>query len=197
MHTILYMFSTTHVSALGRRRHWEGESGFTLPEVLLAALIITVAFVTLLAVIPYSSAAVQSGSQTSTATFLADRKLEEAKLIPWTSSPDNDCLGISAAPNAAPTVPAGKTCTLNGVTINAGGALPWAADESAAQITNFNGYSRVVRVTDCGAGVGCTGIIDPGMRQVTVFVTFNPGVSVNSAGASPRTVTVSMVVAQR
>jgi len=186
----------THVSSLGRRR-FQGESGFTLPEVLLAAMIITIAFVTLLAVIPYSSASVQSGNQTSIATFLADRKLEEAKLVPWTASPDNDCLGVSAAVNAPPTVPAGKTCTLNGVTINAGAALPWAADENAAAIANFNGYSRVVRVTDCGVGVGCTGIVDAGMRQVTVFVTFNPGVAVNSAGASARTVTVSMLVAQR
>jgi prepilin-type N-terminal cleavage/methylation domain-containing protein len=188
----------TQVSSLGRRRS-RTESGFTLPEVLLAALIITIAFVTLLAVIPYSSAAVQSGSQTSTATFLADRKLEEAKLVPWTSSPDNDCLGISPGtpPNAAPRVSAGKTCTLNGVVINAGEALPWAADENAAQITNFNGYSRNVRVTDCGVGLGCAGIVDAGMRLVTVSVTFTPGVSVNSAGASARTVSVSMLVSQR
>ena len=185
----------THVSSLAPRR-LQGESGFTLPEVLLAALIITIAFVTLLAVIPYSSASVQSGNQTSTATFLADRKLEEAKLVPWTSTPDNDCLGISNG-NAAPTIPPGKTCVLNGVNLNPGQPLPWAADENATAIPNFNGYSRIVRVTDCGVGVGCTGIIDPAMRLVTVSVTFNPGVSVNSAGASPRTVTVGMLVAQR
>ena len=35
------------------------------------------------------------------------------------------------------------------------------------------------------------------MRLVTVSVTFTPGVSVNSAGASARTVTVSMIVSQR
>jgi prepilin-type N-terminal cleavage/methylation domain-containing protein len=182
--------------SLRRRRRRSAEAGFTLPEVLLAAMIITIAFVTLLSVIPYSSASVQSGNQTSTATFLADRKLEEAKLIPWTETPDNDCLGISNG-NNPPTVPPGKTCILNGVNVNPGQPLPWAADENTTQITNFNGYSRTVRVTDCGIGVGCTGIIDPAMRQVTVFVTFNPGVSVNSAGASPRTVTVSMLIAQR
>ena len=85
----------TRVPSLLGRRSFRGDSGFTLPEVLLAAMIITVAFVTLLAVIPYSSAAVQSGSQISTATFLADQKLEEAKLVPWTATPDNDCLGVS------------------------------------------------------------------------------------------------------
>jgi prepilin-type N-terminal cleavage/methylation domain-containing protein len=185
----------TRVSPLGRRRA-QGESGFTLPEVLLAALIITIAFVTLLAVIPYSSASVQSGNQTSTATFLAERKLEEAKLIPWTSTPDNDCLGTSNG-NNAPTAANGKSCTLNGATVNAGQPLPWAADENATQIANFNGYSRTVRVTDCGVGVGCTGIVDPDMRLVTVSVTFSPGVSVNSTAASARTVSVSMLIAKR
>ena len=190
------MFPKPHVSALGGRG-WRGEAGFTLPEVLLAAVIITIAFVTLLAVIPYSSASVQSGNQTSTATFLADRKLEEAKLSPWTSSPDNDCLGISLAVNSPPTVPAGKSCTLNGVVIPAGAALTWAGDEGASSITNFNGYSRVVRVTDCSVGVGCSGIVDAGLRQVTVSVTFTPGVAVNSAGAAARSVSVSMLVTQR
>src|SRR2546427_104582 len=72
------------------------EAGFTLAEVLLAAVIITIAFVALLSVIPYSTSAVQGGNQTSTATFLANQKMEEAKNIPWTSTPDNDCLGVSA-----------------------------------------------------------------------------------------------------
>src|SRR5437899_10459532 len=99
------------------------EAGFTLAEVLLAAVIITIAFVTLLSVIPYSTSAVQGGNQTSTATFLANQKMEEAKNIPWTSTPDNDCLGVSANATSAPTVPAGKSCTLGAVNVAAGGAL--------------------------------------------------------------------------
>src|SRR2546421_5869819 len=126
------MFPMTHAS-LRRTRRWSAEAGFTLPEVLLAAMIISIAFVTLLAVIPYSSAAVQGGNQTSTATFLADRKLEEAKLIPWTSTPENDCLGWSNGDNP-PTVPPGKTCILNGANVNPGQPLPWATNENATQI---------------------------------------------------------------
>jgi len=187
------MLAKTHVFPGKRARR--ADAGFTLPEVLLAALIITIAFVTLLSVIPYSSASVQSGNQMSTATFLADQKLEEAKHIPWTATPDNDCLGTG--PNAAPTVPAGKTCTLDAVVINAGGALPWAADQNATAIANFNGYSRNVRIVDCGAGAGCGGIIDAALRQVTVSVTYTPGVSTSSTAASPKTVTVSMLIAQR
>ena len=188
------MFPKAHV--FPKRRSLRGEAGFTLPEVLLAAMIILIAFVTLLSVIPYSSAAVQSGNQTSTATFLADQKMEEAKLAFWTASPDNDCLGLSNG-NNAPSVPPGKECDINGVKVNPGQPLPWAADQNATQIVNFNGYSRTVRVTDCGIGGGCTGITDSAMRLVTVSVTFTPGVSVNSTGASARTVTVSMIMTQR
>jgi len=194
LHKISHMYPKAHVFPTKTRLRTE--AGFTLPEVLLAAMIILIAFVTLLSVIPYSSAAVQSGNQTSTATFLADQKMEEAKLASWTAAPDNDCLGLSNG-NNAPTVPPGKECDINGVKVNPGQPLPWATDQDATQIVNFNGYSRTVRVTDCGIGGGCTGITDSAMRLVTVSVTFTPGVSVNSTGASARTVTVSMIMTQR
>ena len=168
-------------------------AGFTLVEVLLAAMIITIAFVTLLSVIPYSTAAVQSGNQTSTATFLANQKLEEAKNIPWTSTPDNDCLGVGAG--AAPTVPAGKSCTLGAVNVAAGGALTWFADQNSTAIAGFNGYSRTVRITDCGV-TPCAGITDSAMRLVAVAVTFQP-LSSTSTAAAAKTVTVSMIIAQR
>ena len=179
------------MSPKGRVRR--SEAGFTLAEVLLAAVIITIAFVALLSVIPYSTSAVQGGNQTSTATFLANQKLEEAKNIPWTSTPDNDCLGVGAG--AAPTVPAGKSCTLGAVNVASGGALTWFADQSSTAITGFNGYSRTTRITDCGV-TACAGITDSGMRVVTVAVTFQPLTSTTTAAAA-KTVTVSMILAQR
>jgi prepilin-type N-terminal cleavage/methylation domain-containing protein len=195
LHTISHMLAKRYVFAKKPARR--AEAGFTLPEVLLAAFIISVAFVTLLSVIPYSTASVQSGSQTSTATFLADQKLEEAKHVPWTSTPDNDCLGYSNG-NNAPTVSPGKTCTLGGVVANPGQPLPWAVDQNATAIPNFSGYARTVRITDCTAVGSCfTGIGDSGMRLVVVSVTYTPGVSVNSTAASAKTVRVSMLVAQR
>src|SRR5256885_2733106 len=175
------MFSGRRV----RRRRVRSKTpaaGFTLVEVMLAAMIITIAFVTLLSVIPYSTAAVQSGNQTSTATFLANQKLEEAKNIPWTSTPDNDCLGVSANATSAPTVPGGKSCTLGAVNVAAGGALTWFADQNSTAITGFNGYSRTTRITDCGV-TACAGITDSGMRVVTVAVTFQPLPSTTTASA--------------
>ena len=193
LHTISHMFSRRRVRRL-RVSSKAPAAGFTLVEVMLAAMIITIAFVTLLSVIPYSTAAVQSGNQTSTATFLANQKLEEAKSIPWTSTPNNDCLGVSAGA-AAPTVPAGKSCTLGAVNVAAGGALTWFADQNSAAITGFNGYSRTVRITDC-AVTACGVISDSAMRQVAVAVTFQPLTSTSTAAAA-KTVTVSMYIAQR
>jgi Tfp pilus assembly protein PilE len=195
------MFQKLDVSPRWRR----SEAGFTLAEVLVCAVVITTAFVALLTVIPYSAASTQSGNQMSTATFLANQKLEEAKSIPWTLSVTgaiNDCLGLSNAPTVAPTVPGGFLCSLGGTTYAGGAALPWFADEGSTQITSpdgnkhFNGYSRKTRITNCGLAPGCGGITDPGMRLVSVSVTYLP-MSTSSTAASNRTVTVSMIIAQR
>jgi prepilin-type N-terminal cleavage/methylation domain-containing protein len=195
LHNISHMLAKAHVSV--RIRRPRKDAGFTLPEVLLAALIITIAFVTLLSVIPYSSAAVQSGNQMSTATFLANQKLEEAKNVPWGTAPANDCLGLSANATSAPTVSAGQTCTLGGTVVAAGGALQWAADQNSTAITNFNGYSRNVRIVDCSAVGSCFPLIgDPGMRRVIVSVTFQP-MTTSSTAAATKTVTLSMIIAQR
>jgi Tfp pilus assembly major pilin PilA len=192
------MFHMPYVSS-----RWRGsEAGFTLAEVLVCAVVITIAFVGLLTVIPYSAASTQSGNQLSTATFLANQALEGAKSIPWTSAPVNDCLGVSANANAAPTVPAGGSCTLGATNVAAGGALPWFADESSTAITSpdgvkhFNGYSRNIRITDCGAGAGCNGTVDSAIRLVTTSVTFQP-MTTGPTAASTKTVTVSMYISQR
>lgn len=198
LHKISAMAAKRHSSS---RRHGP-EAGFTLAEVLVCAVVITIGFVGLLTVIPYSTASTQSGNQLSTATFLADQGLELAKGIPWTAAPANDCLGVSANAGAAPSVPAGASCALGATNVAAGGALPWFADEGSAAITSpdgahhFNGYSRNIRITDCGVAPGCNGIVDPGMRRATVSVTFQP-MTTGSVAAAAKTVTASMIIAQR
>ena len=69
------------------------ERGFTLAEVLVAAFLVAVGLAGLLASVPLGSFAVQEGKQVSTATFLANQKLEEVRHMPWKSLPANDCLG--------------------------------------------------------------------------------------------------------
>lgn len=175
------------------------QRGFTLAEVLIAAVIITIVFVALANIVPISTYGVQEGNQVSTASFLADQKLEQITTLPWTASPANDCLGISASSTVAPTVPVGAACTMGATTVAAGGTAPGLADESSTAITGFAGYSRNVRVTDCGAGTGCftPAIIHSAMRLVTVTVTYTPLSASAGAAAGSRSVQIQMVVRQR
>lgn len=171
----------------------KNEQGFTLVEVLLAAFVMTLGLVGLLSVVPVGTSATTDGYRLSTATFLANQKLEEVRNMPWRSVPANDCLGFSASATAAPTVPAGGACTLGGTTINAGGALPWFANE--ASITGFQGYQRNVRITNCGAG-GCSGVVDATLRNVVVTVTYRTGSAI-AVSSIDKPVTVTMLVTQR
>jgi Tfp pilus assembly protein PilV len=174
----------------------KNEQGFTLVEVLLAAFITTLGLVGLLAVIPFASFAIGDGYRLSTATFLAEQKLEEARHMPWSTIPNNDCLGVSATATSAPTVPAGKTCTLGTTTVNAGGALTWFADQGTSSIPGFTGYSRVVRITDCSATACNNGITSAALRKVDVTVTYRASNAV-SVSSFDKPVTVTLMVAQR
>jgi Tfp pilus assembly protein PilV len=168
------------------------ERGFTLVEVLLAAFVMTLGLVGLLSVVPVGTSATSDGYRLSTATFLANQKLEEVRNMPWRSAPANDCLGFSASATAAPTVPAGATCSLGGTTINAGGALPWFANESS--IAGFQGYTRNVRIASCAAG--CGGVVDATLRNVVVTVTYRTGSAV-AVSSIDKPVAVNMLVSQR
>ncbi len=180
------------------------QRGFTVAEVLVAAVIVSLAFVALGTIVPIATYAVQEGYQLSTATFLADQKVELIKNLPWNPTsiaPSYDCLGISASSTVAPTVPTASgsssgTCTYGPTTIASGGAITWLADESSTAIANFNGYSRQVRVTDCGTSTCFTGISDPGMRLATVTVTYTP-LSLQGGASGPRSYSVSMIIAQQ
>ncbi|MGH7356815.1 MAG: type IV pilus modification PilV family protein [Candidatus Rokuibacteriota bacterium] len=198
--------------------------GFTLPEVLLTVFIIGIGIAAIMSVIPVGAYGVQEGKQLSTATFLADQRLEQIRKLPWVKEPAgfppdalpaNDCLGLSQ--NAPPRVPGpapAPPCffeTTGLVRAAVGQAVPdpnvpgrlLLADEdptgtSATGIPGFGGYLRRVRVTDCAAG-GCAGVPPPnaaGMRLVTVTVTYTP---LTAGGVSPaqKSVTLNMVIAQR
>jgi hypothetical protein len=167
------------------------DSGLTVVEVLVAALIIGVGLVGLLVVVPISSYGVQEGNQLSTATFLAEQRLEQVRTARWTSRPGNDCLGLGSA--TAPTVPAGLACT-SGASTLAAGAITFA-DE--ANVAGHAGYGRTVRIRDCGIAP-CAGVTDADMRLVSVQVSYRPltGAGVDHA-ASRKVVTLDMVVSRR
>jgi len=183
------------------RRLLSTESGMTLAEVLVALPIITIGLLALLSAIPISTYATQEGSQTSTATFLANQRLEQVRNARWTavcqSDPvtgltvagaavETDKVGVSASSTAAPTDP-GATVTF--------------ADESP-MASPYAAYSRRVRITNsvapaptCDAAGNMTGT---GTRGVTVTVTYSPlSATGKNAVSGPRSVAVNMEITQR
>lgn len=163
-------------------RHVFGnQQGMTLSEVLVSMSIVSVGLVALLSAVPLAGYAIQEGKQLSTATFLANQRLEQVRNAQWTVSPAADTLGVSASAAVAPQ--SGATITF--------------PDESPL-VAPYAEYGRRVRVTDCGVAPGCGGITNAGLRQVTVTVSYTPltGVGQAAAGAT-KSVVVSMLMAER
>lgn len=171
------------------RRAIRNERGMTLAEVLVALPIITIGLLALLSAIPLSTYATQEGSQTSTATFLANQRLEQVRNAQWlaTCPATIDTLGVSASSTSAPT--SGGTTTF--------------ADESP-MTGQYAAYTRQVRISDsvastttCNVATGAiTGTY--GIRTATVTVTYRPLSATGATATSgPRAVTVNMQIAQR
>jgi type IV pilus assembly protein PilV len=183
------------------------ESGFTLAEILVAAVIIAVGIVGLAVVMPLAGYGVQQGNQLSTATFLAQQRLEQVRNAAWTGalypSPlpagwtaPVDCVGTSSG-SAAPT---STTCNVAPCAIGASCAT--FADESSTAITGYAGYSRTVRITDCGVGAGCgaapNAVVSSNARLAVVTVTYRPSTGVGAASAGQTfTVSLDLMVSQR
>lgn len=173
------------------------ERGLTLAEILVAVAILGIGLVGLAVVVPIASYGVQEGSQLSTATFLAEQRLEQVRNAPWTGTPANDCIGSGGG---APVVPVGVACA-NGTQALAAGAttfadeanVVWGNSTSAAAITG--GYSRTVRIADCSP-TPCAGLTSATMRQVTVSVTYRP-LSSSGVSATNKTVSVQWLVSRK
>lgn len=148
----------------------DNERGLTLAELLAATAVISIGLVALAAAIPVASHGIQEGNQMSTATFLANARLEHVRNARWEGGAGAvDAVGVSASPTAAPTV--GSVTTFPD-------EVPMAAP--------FAGYNRRVRIVDCGAGAGCSGVVDADLRQVVVTVDYRPLTATGVAAASQR-----------
>jgi Tfp pilus assembly protein PilV len=161
------------------------ERGITVAEVLIAAAILAVGIAALMSVVPVASYGVQDGNQTSTATFLAQQRLEQVRSAAWTQP--TDCVGLSANATSAP-APSGGAC---------GGVAVTFADEAAVQ--GFAQYARTVRITDCGVPANaavCGAITSAALRLVTVTVTYRPITAAGGSNANT-SVTLEWLVAQR
>jgi len=172
------------------RRLISNQRGMTLAEVMVALPIITIGLLALLSTIPLSTYATQEGSQTSTATFLANQRLDQVRNAQWlaTCPATVDTLGVSASSTAAPAD---------------GAAVTTFADESPIAAP-YAAYTRQVRITDsiasttvCNVATGAiTGTY--GLRTVTVTVTYRPlSATGTNAVSGPRAVAINMQIAQR
>ena len=77
-----------------------------------------------------------------------------------------------------------------------GTGLISSADE-ASLAPPHAAFGRAVRVRDCGLAPGCSGIETPGVRQVTVTVTYPAPVGQGAAAARRGAVTVSTYIGPR
>lgn len=154
----------------------------TLPEILVAIVIIMIALIALAAGIPIASYGIQEGNQLSTATFLANQRLEQVRASTWTLLPAVDSIGISASATAAPQNAAAVT------------TFP----DETPMVAPYTQYTRQVRVTDCSVGAGCDGVIDAGLRLVTITVSYRPMTGVGIAdSARTKAAIVTMLVARK
>lgn len=171
--------------------HLFNERGITVAEVLAAAGILGLGLAALLSVVPVASYAVQDGNQTSTATYLAQQRLEQVRNATWTATTTatTDCVGVSAAPTAAPAPSPAGTC--------GPGVLVTFPDE--ATLPGFAQYARSVRISDCSNVANfaaCGNVTSSAVRLVTVTVTYRP---TSAAGVSNANTSVILewLIAQR
>jgi prepilin-type N-terminal cleavage/methylation domain-containing protein len=160
------------------------QAGMSLPEVLIACVIVAVGLAGLLAAVPTASYGIQEGRQLSTATFLANQRLEEVRNAQWSQCPAGDTLGLSPSSAIAPT--AGGVTTFPD-------ELPMAAP--------YGDYSRTVRITGVQPGDPCVGGVggpNIGLRQVVVTVSYRPMAAGGlSASGSTKSAIVTMLFAER
>lgn len=80
--------------------------------------------------------------------------------------------------------------------VGSGASVIAFADETS--LTPPHGaFGRAVRVRDCELPPGCSGIATPGVRQVTVTVTYPPAAGQGAASAHRGAVTVSTYIGSR
>ncbi len=172
------------------------ERGMTLAEVLVALVIISIGLVGLASVMPISSYGIQEGNQMSTATFLAEQRLEQLKAAQWTTNGTPvDCLGSSGNNTS--------NCSFSGGNppsnfSNCGGANFNDETPSSNPLpTPYTNYTRQARIQPCdAAGSGC-GVSDASIRLVTVRVSYTPLQGIGGVATAQKFVDLSMLIAQR
>ena len=157
------------------------QRGMTLMEILIAIAVIGVGLAALSSAIPIAAYGIQEGNQLSTATFLANQRMEQVRNAVWRETPALDNLGVSASTTSAP-----QNATATTFPDETPVAAPYA------------NYSRTVRIANCSVAPGCSGIANATLRRVTVTVSYRPMTGIGMAATTTsKPVVLVMYITQR
>jgi len=169
-------------------------AGMTVAEVIIALGVITVGLLALLATMPLSTSGVAEANLKTSATFLAQQRLEQIKNAQWTTLPATDQLGGGGSDGTAAVA---QWPDENYGTIPFQGAPNCAANDRSGGCR----FRRQVRIMDCsvascsGVAIGTTSADT--LRQVTVTVFFFGLTGAGTASASEENVQVVTLIARR
>ena len=164
------------------------QAGITLAEVIVTLGVITIGLLALISAMPRSTSAIGESNRKTTATFLAQQRLEQIKNAQWTAV--TPCPGVASPAGCDGVGGAGSD-----------GTASVAAWPDETPIASYTGFQRQVRVCDCAAGAcnGPCGIVATDqVRRIAVTVTLSGIAGTGQfTSANPESVTLVTLVAQR
>jgi prepilin-type N-terminal cleavage/methylation domain-containing protein len=183
--------------------------GMSLLEVLVAVGVIVVGLVGVMAVAPMATGAVGEANLKTTATFLAQQRLEEMKNMRWSTcnaldlpnpAPCNtDRLGGDESLGNAP-VAAWPNEEYKSIVLCAPDDRSPATPDCPRGAAKYPGFKRITRITDCSAAACGTLAADPSratLRQISVTVFFAPHIGTGQLGTNEEFVNITSLVARR
>ena len=164
----------------------------TVVEVIIALGVITVGLVALITAMPLSTSLIGESNLKTTATFLAQQRMEQIKNAQWTTATDTLGGGNSDGTGAVAQWPDENYDTI---------AFPGAANCGATDRSGGCRFRRQVRISDCSI-VACSGIPTATagintLRQVTVTVLFRPLAGTGMTQATEESVQLVTLIAKR
>ena len=164
----------------------------TVVEVIIALGIITVGLLALVAAMPFSTSQIGEANLKTTATFLAQQRLEQIKNARWTSA--TDTLGGAGSDGTAAVA---QWPNEGYHTIAFLGAAPCDATAQSGGCR----FRRQVRIVDCsvlscsGIATGTAGINT--LRQVTITVFFFPLTGTGMRSATEESLQLTTLITRR